>query len=607
MEPTERLVQCIRERRFEDARDAWEALGPSRFGDPFLVELGANIHANLGRFDEEIELWGRLFGMTPSDSRVARSYAAALMEKRRLEEATGVLQAFVENHPDVEACCLLANVLTLRGRLSDALAAISEARQLDPEQPTVAALHAGLLARNGHPGWARAIAEGVERTQPFDNATCRELARTWRALRQFDRAITWFTRALEADHADMETAVALAATYEQAREPEIARRMAEAALTVDPDLVGMERLLVRLDHYAGRLPEARARAEALLTRDLPDEGRRGILLELALVEQRAERWEAAFHHATRGNELARTTFERAGLDVRQFSGIIERVLDYRAVRTAPPRADDRPAPVFLVGVPRSGTTLTQQILQAHPDIETLDELETGVRVLRNHLSRQGVDVPYPAHLDLLDDGDWHELRRQYWEDLDDAGIGRAHVLVDKLPLSLVRMHYLSQLFPDGKMIVVVRDPRDALWSNFLQDYEPNPFTAACTDLGETARLIDLTLRLWEQWRDHPPLPALEVRYEELVTAPEPTVRRLLAHVGVEYSDRCLAFHEQAATRSIKTPSYQDVSKPLYSQAAGRWRHYEAWLAPHLPRLDHVVRAFGYPPTEDPEPTSSLTA
>lgn len=601
MSPTDRLMQCIRDRRFEDALIAWRDLGENRLGDPILVELGANLHANLGQMEEEIELWRRLGGMLPSDSRIARSFASALLEQRRLEEATEVMRQFVSMHPDVDAYCLLGSILVHRGLYADALAAVAEARQLDAEQPTVAAFHAHLLARNGYLTWARAIAEAVERTSPVDNQTCAELGKAWRMLREFERAIQWFTKALEADTADMDTAVSLASTYEQNRHPEVARRMAEAALQFDPTLDGMHRLLLRLDRIDGRTESVRTRARELILRNPSDEARRGILLEWALTEQQAGNPEEAFRLARDGNEAACAAFTRRGFTLGTFNDMIDRVAGFVPRRDAPPRRDSHPAPVFLVGVPRSGTTLTQQMLQAHPHIETLDEMEASTRVLRNHLATR-TDLPeFPAVIDALDDEDWHALREAYWADLRHAGVPDAAVVVDKLPLSLVRMQYLSRLFPDAKMVMVVRDPRDALWSNFLQDYEPNPFTMEATDLDQVTRLVDSTLRLWVQWRDAPPLPAVEVVYEDLVDDPEPTMRRVLQHIGVPWNGAVLTHYEQAASRRIRTPSYHDVSQPLYTSAVGRWRQYRRHLEPYLARLDEVAEALGYGPLDAPDP------
>ncbi|MEO0602076.1 MAG: sulfotransferase, partial [Myxococcota bacterium] len=169
-------------------------------------------------------------------------------------------------------------------------------------------------------------------------------------------------------------------------------------------------------------------------------------------------------------------------------------------------------------------------------------------------------------------------------------------LVDKLPLSLVRLQYFRQLFPDALVVVCLRDPRDLVWSNYLQDFSANPFAAEATDLKRAADLVATTLDLWLAWRDDPPMRTIELRYEDVTTNPEKAMRGVLDGMGLPWDPAVTTPHVQAATRPIRTPSYHDVGKPVHEGAQARWRKVLPYLEPVLDQLAPYVEAFGYPPT-----------
>lgn len=263
---------------------------------------------------------------------------------------------------------------------------------------------------------------------------------------------------------------------------------------------------------------------------------------------------------------------------------------------APPRAPDaRRAPAFVVGLPRSGTTLLQEILQSHPHLHTLDEVDPARAALRELLASRGDQTPYPTCLEGLGPADWAHLREEYWRRVDGLGLPPHQLLIDKLPLNLVRLDYLSRLFPDSREVVVLRDPRDSLISFYFQDFTPNTAMVQSVDLLRSARMYAQVVKIWVQRREQLAVPWKAVRYEDLTRDPEAWVRELLDFLGASWVPDVLS-PQLRAQRALSTPSRYDVARPVYRTAVGRWRRLHAQLEPVLPILEPAALALGYEPS-----------
>lgn len=253
--------------------------------------------------------------------------------------------------------------------------------------------------------------------------------------------------------------------------------------------------------------------------------------------------------------------------------------------------DDDASPALLVGYPRSGTTLLDQILDSHGALAVLEECPTLSGLSgRFHGSEENLQS-----LCLLDDDGIMACRRIYWSNAarflgERMGATR---LVDKFPLNIRFLDIYARLFPDVKIIVALRDPRDVVLSNYMQTYKLNAEMAANLDLAGSARFYAATMELYLLFRKFLPDNIYEIRYEDLVRDFDGESAGLLGFLDLEWDDNLLKFHEHARSRWIKTPSYEQVSKPIYRGAAGRWNKYEAHMAEVMPVLQPFIEAFGY--------------
>jgi tetratricopeptide (TPR) repeat protein len=247
-----------------------------------------------------------------------------------------------------------------------------------------------------------------------------------------------------------------------------------------------------------------------------------------------------------------------------------------------------PDPIFLVGFPRSGTTLLDTLLMNMPSLHVLEEMP----FLRDVEQSLGGD----AQLATLDSAEANRLRRSYFELVEQGapapGPGRR--IVDKHPLRMAAMPVVSRLFPEAPVILVERHPCDAVLSCYMANFQLNSAMRSFTDLIEAARTYDAVFTAWERAEAALPLRVHRIRYERMVDDLAGEMRPLLAFLGLPWDEKVLDNRAAAAERGhVRTASYSQVQEPIYKRAAGRWERYRAQLAPVLPILAPWAEKMGY--------------
>jgi len=255
--------------------------------------------------------------------------------------------------------------------------------------------------------------------------------------------------------------------------------------------------------------------------------------------------------------------------------------------------DGRRDPVFIVGFPRSGTTLLDTVLHGHSGIAVVEEMPAAYRL---EVALRRATGSYAGGLAKLDTETIGRLRDVYFDELyrHVAEERRDSVIVDKLPLNLVHAGMLHRVFPRARFLFSLRHPCDAVLGCFLRSLKPNAGMVLTLELRDTARLYDRVMTLWERYRAVLPLDVHEVRYEALVVDFERTITGALAHIGLDWEAGLQDFADRAQQRgTISTPSYNQVTQPIYSHASGRWLRYRMQLEPVLPVLAPWIDRFGY--------------
>ncbi len=351
-------------------------------------------------------------------------------------------------------------------------------------------------------------------------------------------------------------------------------------------------LMSRVELRRGELPSARTRLVEITksAADLPTIVRANF--GLGQVLDRMGETTAAFQAFQQANAGAIAGLPSFDPENSKIIKRIQRCRDwYTPQRLAElpqtPPAASGPPPIFMVGFPRSGTTLLERMLDAHPNLITTGERSP----IEAMVAELDIDGAFPAVIAELSQPRLEALREQYWESVD-SGASR---VVDKLPLNTVNLGLIVTLFPDAPIIFSKRDPRDVCLSCFMQEFQLNDAMAHFADLATTARLYTEVLGLWQAFRQHAPAKVHEYRYEDIVADFETVVRDILEFADVPWHDGILDYGSKSIGADISTPSYRDVSETLHQRGIGRWRGYASELAPVLPTLAAAVENLGYSP------------
>jgi tetratricopeptide (TPR) repeat protein len=284
----------------------------------------------------------------------------------------------------------------------------------------------------------------------------------------------------------------------------------------------------------------------------------------------------------------------AGLDLCQRLGAAFRAADAELWTPAPDNDEaggGAAGHVFVVGFPRSGTTLLEQVLAGHPDVVALEEQTTLMPAIDAYLDPPD-NIEALARMDEAEADRW---RRDYWQRVRSFGVDPAgKVFVDKQPFYSLWLPLIGKLFPGARIIVARRDPRDVVLSCFRRPFRMTPVTYELMDLDRSARLYAGAMDILEQFLARSPSPRFIYRHEDLVDDFDDVAGRLCDFLGLPWSDRLRDFPATARTRHIRTPSAQQVTRGLNRDGVGVWRRYAAELAPVMPILGPLARAYGYP-------------
>lgn len=497
---------------------------------------------------------------------------------------------------------LCLNLLAYReeeaGRLDVAMGYLREALRANPRDPGLLHGLGQCLSRMGDLPQAVAAFDSALSARPGYPAALHHKGVALEMLGQDDEARACYRHAQAGDPGYADPVAGLASLDLRAGRRDEARALAKRALAIDPSHAAAAIHLARLDLEDGCADAARARLEGVLARDgLDTRLRAGALILLGDALDARERFDEAFAAYARGKVLQRSAAPDRLKDVGerpvQEAARLAEAASSRRLWAAAPCDGDAPARghVFLIGFPRSGTTLLEQVLASHSDVVSLEEAG-ALDTLAEDFLRDG------AGLDRLAGLQGAELAVQrsfYWAAVANAGIDtRDRVLLDKLPLNTLKLPLIGRLFPTARVLFAERDPRDVVLSCFRRNFGLNPAMMEFTSLETTALFYDSVMRMAEAWCDLVTQPLLRVRYESLVTDFEAVVRRICAFIEIGWQDGLTDFAAQAATRRIRTPSAAQVRRGLYADALEHWRCYAAQLADVAPLLATWIDRFGYP-------------
>ncbi|MEQ8850647.1 MAG: tetratricopeptide repeat protein [Phycisphaerales bacterium] len=561
-----------------------------------------NILRRSGQGDAALQSYRRAIELDANNVEASLNLALLLREAGKLEESEQTLRALAERRSDfIPARSTLGAVLLDMGRAPDALEVLQAAEAVAPDDPKV--LHnlgSSLTAVGRSDEAVGKFRRAIEVDPEYDQAYA-GLGTALRAAHDLDAAIESFRKAVELRPDSAQALFSLADVLDRVHRGDEAGPLLDKALSINPRHAMGNVLKARLDRRGGNAEAARDRLASIIDDPAYAAAESNVATELGHTFEALEAYQDAFAAFSRAQQSVVRTDQFKRFPLEAYPATVdacrERITeDLVATWETEPPADGRSAPVLFVGFPRSGTTLMEQIMEAHPDIRTTGERPVLNKVIAAVAEMTGGYRGYPEDLDDLTDDDVESLRTLYWEEMDRiVGVtGDASTYVDKQPLNIVHLPTVRRVFPEAPVVVALRDPRAVVWSCFIQEFVLNQAMVHFCSLDTASALYERVMGLWLHYRDVLGLSAIEYRYEDLVESTERVARRVLEHIGVDWDPAVLQYHERARDRVITTPSFRDVTQPVYGRAVARWRHYESLMSEEvLERLQPFVREFGY--------------
>lgn len=515
----------------------------------------------------------------PSPEDIA--HLAELLRQQQFAEGGAAAEQFAKRWPSHPlGWTVLGMCLTALGAFREAEPALRKALALAPSNAAVANCLGVVLKAVGKPGEAREVLTQALAIEPEFVDARFNLAQSLRDLDRHDEALG-----------------ALRLVLEQTPQNDVARMAYAHALKEIGDLAGAEAEYRTLTASESHRAEAYFQLSGVKTFTRGDADLKAIL---SLLSRKPERPndrihlnfaagrafqdlnddpDVAFAHYQTGNSLKRATLRYdVSQDVGLMTKIAEHCTDVECLVPAPGEDNTLPAPIFIVGMPRSGTTLVEQILASHPDVSAGGERKDLERAAKAFEERTG--ARFPKWGEAFTTAEAQEVGRQYLEGLSEAD-PHARRITDKMPSNIKLLSMVAQTLPRAKIIHMRRDPMDTCFSCYTQLFTEGK--AFSYDLIDLAAYFTAHQRLAAHWQEVLPAEVmLSVDYERLTAEPEDTIRTLLAFCGLHWDAACLSFHTTA--RPVKTASAAQVRRPLYRSSVGRWEPYRTQLAPLIDGL-----------------------
>ena len=558
-----------------------------------LLYVNAVSLLKLGKLQDALRQFDKLLLIQPNHVAANNDRGFVLAELKQYELAAASVEKALKLAPNyVDAVLNKSNIYAILKRFDEALAAYDKALTLNPFLAN-AWIGRGNVFRQlkrlaealASYDKALAIAPGLANAWYGRGNVLRDLERSAEALTCYEKAL-----ALSPDHADAHEGRGLALLD--------VGRLAEASEAIEKaiDLAPNNATFYHSLTLSKRLSPGDRRLQAMerLAQDMPSlSAEEQIALNFALAKayQDIEDHERAFQRLLAGNALKRSQFtydEAAALAVLERT---RRAFTAELMRADRGRGDPSSVPVFVLGMPRSGTTLVEQILASHPQVFGAGEIMDLVDAISGLGEAAGGSPPSPEAVSRLSDEQLRRLGASYVSRIREAA-PEAMRITNKLPDNFRWVGLIRMALPNAQIIHTRRDPVDTCLSCFSQMFTEGALLYTF-DLGELGRYYRAYEATMAHWRDALPANAmLEVRYEDVVADLEQQARRIVAYCGLEWDSRCLDFHR--TTRPIHTASVTQVRQPIYNSSVGRWRAYEASLGPLLQALEIEGRGGALP-------------
>lgn len=576
--------------------------GPFAEGSAELQRMKADILKAQGRPEVSVQLYERLVHEQPEDFDAWNNLGNARHAAGDLEGALAALQqARLLNDTSSLVFVNLGRLMISMDRNEDACFMLEKAALLAPEDPAPLLELGRALTSIDHPEAGLRALGAAARLDSKNPRIFVAMGQAFADMSDQQKAEQALRFALQADPAFPPALLNLGIVLEKAnRLDDLTKLLAHAeARGVDNDDIRYLRALAL--SRQGKPEEALELARTIQTNSLHPTALSQFVGQLADRLGRIDEAYAAFEEMNRA--MAKTPLA-VNVDRSAYQRNIERnssqtTAEWFARWPDAPLSGDRPSPAFLVGFPRSGTTLLDTMLMGHSGTHVLEEVP-----IIEEISQEIRDFTRIAEMGA---DEVASLRALYFEKLDKvATVAPGKLVIDKNPLSMIRVPLIHRLFPDAKIILAMRHPCDVVLSCYMQNFKPTEAMASFLDLTNASRTYDRIFAYWEKCREIFPIDVAMLRYEDMIADPEAVLRPLFGFLGLGWEASAVDHRKTATERGfIRTPSYAQVTEGLYKRASGRWVRYREPMRYALPVLAPWVERYGYSLEQDGEPAAAV--
>ena len=556
---------------------------------------------NLGDYENAETQFQELLTIDPENQQIHFNLGVACAGQSKYSEAVKWFDAAHRLDPsDLSTLIGKSSALHKMGQ-SDAALDVYRSIETSVSSDAFALFNKGvILSESGHKYEAEIAYREALNFDP-DNSDClNNLASLLSQKSRFDEAEILLSKAIAIAPHDFNVNLNYCSYLEGAN------RLEESQTVID-NFLGRDRgnsdalyMKGKLLGRQGRYDEAANLFEELLPKPLSDDIRYQISMEYGYALDQLGRAEDAFNTFSTANNLNKSSDAGQQIDAHKFVNYV-RQLKNSVTQFDPNQFVNIPEYeygelCFFVGFPRSGTTLMEQILASRKGVLTTKE-QSPLMALKSDLLRDfGVEQEnLPSRIFNFSGEEIRQAQALFKDhadrllEMDTQGLH----LVDKLPLNITELWLVQSLFPNARVIVAIRDPRDVVLSCFMQRFELNIAMINFCDVQASAGLYADVMNLWRLYKEHTKLRWMEYKYEELVTQFTGTTQRVFAFLDLAWSDEIIHFQDSIDSRSVSTPSYRSVTAPINNKAIGRWRKYEKNLNLVMETLEPFLPEYGF--------------
>ena len=536
--------------RGEDADEAFQGYIES---DPERAAIIKGIELQRAdKRDEAMDVFRDVLKGNPDNVNAMHQLALCFWhDKKRLEDAEALLRRATQQAADFTGAWLALSALLIEmNKHMDAIATYEKATELEPKNAQAWAGLGNAYGRSMYPE---------------------------RAVQAFERSI-----AINSDQPGILSAYAweLKTLGDQAAALTAYRR----AVKAKPNFGQAYWSMANLKIFKFDDDELEAMLQQLERDDLTDVEDIHFRFALGKAMEDNKDYDRAWHFYHTGNQRQRMTVEYEPLEMENRQTAIINVFDRQLLSERAGAGYDAPDPIFIVGLPRSGSTLVEQILASHSQVEGTSELPVLGKIAESIGRYRTDDVRYPEAVTDLRDKDLRAYGKQYIEESQRHRVTEKPLFTDKLPNNFPLLGFAHLILPNAKFINARRHPFDSCLGGYKQLFgHGQNFTYDMLDLAHYYQQYD---RIMKHWHELLPGKILDVHYEETVIDLEGQVRRILNHCDLPFEEHCVRFHE--TERAVKTASSEQVRQPIYTGALGKWRRYEKHLDAWQEHLGYIV-------------------